>query len=188
MSSFSLTETWKTIAPVAARPTIRRTKIVCTLGPATTDPETIFELAAAGMDVARLNFSHGSHDEHLERLAAVRSAQERLGRPIAVLADLCGPKIRVAGLREPVQVAAGDALVLTEPERARAGELGVTFAALLAQVVAPGDEVLIDDGRIRARAEGSDGTRLLCRVEVGGTVKAIEGRQPARRRRCRSRR
>ncbi len=175
MSSFSLTETWKTIAPAAARPTIRRTKIVCTLGPATTEPETIYELAAAGMDVARLNFSHGSHDEHLGRLRSVRAAQERVERPIAVLADLCGPKIRVAGLRESVQVTAGDALVLTEPERTQAGELGVTFAALLAQVVAPGDEVLIDDGRIRARAEGSDGTRLLCRVEVGGTVKPSKG-------------
>jgi pyruvate kinase len=175
MSSFSLTETWKTIAPAIVRPSIRRTKIVCTLGPATTDPETIFELAVAGMDVARLNFSHGSHDEHFERLAAVRMAQERLGRPIAVLADLCGPKIRIAGLREPVQVTAGDRLVLTDPERAEAGELGVTFAALLAEVVAPGDEVLIDDGRIRARAEGSDGTRLLCRVEVGGIVKPNKG-------------
>jgi len=175
MSSFSLTETWKTIAPAAARPTIRRTKIVCTLGPATNEPETIYELAAAGMDVARLNFSHGSHDEHLGRLRSVRAAQERVERPIAVLGDLCGPKIRVAGLREPVQVTAGDALVLTEPERTQAGELGVTFAALLAQVVAPGDEVLIDDGRIRARAEGSDGTRLLCRVEVGGTIAPSKG-------------
>ena len=175
MSSFSLTETWKTIAPARVRPSIRRTKIVCTLGPATTDPATIFELAVAGMDVARLNFSHGSHDEHFERLAAVRLAQRRLGRPIAVLADLCGPKIRVAGLVEPVHVATGDVLVLTDPERAEAGELGVTFAALLAQVVAPGDEVLIDDGRIRTRAQGSDGIRLLCRVEVGGTIKPNKG-------------
>ena len=175
MSSFSLTETWKTVAPIAVRPTIRRTKIVCTLGPATTDPETIFELAAAGMDVARLNFSHGSHDEHLDRLAAVRIAQDRLRRPIAVLADLCGPKLRVTGLHEPMQVAAGDALVLTASERAQPGELGVSFPALLVQVVAPGDEVLIDDGRIRTRAEGSDGTRLLCRVEVGGTIGPSKG-------------
>ena len=175
MTSFSLTETWKTIAPTEVRPIVRRTKIVCTLGPATTDSETIFELAAAGMDVARLNFSHGSHDEHLDRLRSVRAAQERVGRPIAVLADLCGPKIRVAGLREPVTVAVGDALVLTDPEHAQAGELGVTFAALLAEAVAPGDEVLIDDGRIRARAEGSDGMRLLCRVEVGGTIAPSKG-------------
>ena len=74
-----------------------------------------------------------------------------------------------------MHVAAGDVLVLTAPERAQAGELGVTFAALLAEVVAPGDEVLIDDGRIRARAEGSDGTRLVCRVEIGGTIKPSKG-------------
>ena len=127
------------------------------------------------MDVARLNFSHGTHDEHLERLAAVRVAQDRLNRPIAVLADLCGPKIRVTGLREPMHVVAGDTLVLTAPERAQPGELGVSFPALLAEVVAPGDEVLIDDGRIRARAEGSDGTRLLCRIEVGGTIGPSKG-------------
>jgi pyruvate kinase len=72
-------------------------------------------------------------------------------------------------------VTAGDALVLTAPEHAQAGELGVSFAALLVQVVAPGDEVLIDDGRIRARAEGSDRTRLLCRVEAGGTIKPSKG-------------
>ena len=175
MSNFSLTETWKTIAPAAVRPAIRRTKIVCTLGPATTDPETIYELAVAGMDVARLNFSHGSHDEHFDRLAAVRLAQDRIGRPIAVLADLCGPKIRVAGLREPLQVEAGDLVVLTDPNRVQDGELGVSFAALMAEVVAPGDEVLIDDGRIRARVEESEGVRLLCRVEVGGTVKPNKG-------------
>jgi pyruvate kinase len=175
MTSFSLTETWQTIAPQATRPAVRRTKIVCTLGPATTDPETIFRLAAAGMDVARLNFSHGTHDEHFERLAAVRIAQERLERPIAVLADLCGPKIRVAGLCEPMEVAAGDLLVLTCPELAQPGELGVSFAALLAEVVAPGDEVLIDDGRILARAESGDGRRLRCRIEVGGTVKPSKG-------------
>jgi pyruvate kinase len=175
MSSFSLTETWKTIAPEQPEQAARRTKIVCTLGPATSDRETIFELAAAGMDVARLNFSHGSHAEHLERLAAVREAQARLGRPIAVLADLCGPKLRIAELREPVQVAAGDELVLTDPAHARDGEVGVTFATLLAADVAPGDEVLIDDGRIRTRAESTDGVRLRCRVESGGLVKPSKG-------------
>jgi pyruvate kinase len=174
MSSFSLTHTWKTIPRAAAPSQVRRTKIVCTLGPATSDPQTIFELAAAGMDVARLNFSHGSHEEHLARLRAVRDAQERLGRPIAVLGDLCGPKIRVAGLVQPLHVAVGDLLVLTEPEEAVAGEIGVTFPGL-AEVVAPGHEVLIDDGRVRARAEASDGTRLFCRVEIGGTVAAAKG-------------
>jgi pyruvate kinase len=174
MSSFSLTETWKTISCAEPRTEARRTKIVCTLGPATTDPETIFELAVAGMDVARLNFSHGTHAEHLARLRAVREAQERVGRPIAVLGDLCGPKIRVAGLERPIQVAAGDTLVLTEPRSAAAGEIGVTFPGL-AQIVTPGQAVLIDDGRVRLRAESSDGTRLRCIVEVGGTIAPAKG-------------
>jgi len=175
MSNFSLTESWKTIVPETPRRSVRRTKIVCTLGPATTDPETIFELARAGMDVARLNFSHGSHDEQLQRLDAVRTAEGRLGRPIAVLADLCGPKLRVAELREPLRVAAGDELVLTNPQRARSGELGVTFAALLATSVARDDEVLIDDGRIRARVERSDAGRITCVVETGGVIAPSKG-------------
>jgi pyruvate kinase len=173
MSSFSLTETRKTIASVT-RPDARRTKIVCTLGPATSEPDAILELASAGMDVARLNFSHGTHEEHLARLLAVRAAQERLGRPIAVMADLCGPKIRVAGLREPVEVVDGALLVLAEPERAAPGEIGVTLAGL-SEMVAPGHEVLIDDGRIRARVEACDGPRLLCRVEIGGTIAPSKG-------------
>jgi pyruvate kinase len=175
MSSFSLTESWKTVARTQPQRAARRTKIVCTLGPASGDREAILELAAAGMDVARLNFSHGSHEEHLDRLASVREAQALVGRPIAVLADLCGPKLRIAGLREPVAVATGDEVVFTDPATAGDGELGVTFAALLAAVVAPGDEVLVDDGRIRTRAVAADGVRLRCRVESGGTIKPAKG-------------
>ena len=174
MSSFSLTETWKTIAQTVPQPAVRRTKIVCTLGPATSDPETIYELAELGMDVARLNFSHGTHDEHLARLEAVRAAQDRLERPIAVLADLCGPKIRVAGIVEPVRVATGELLVLTEPDAAGPGAIGITFPGLAA-IVEPGQEVLIDDGRIRLRVESSDGMRLICRVEVGGVIGPAKG-------------
>ena len=176
MSSFTLTETWKTIVPSpVAEPSPRRTKIVCTLGPATNDAETVFALACAGMDVARLNFSHGTHDEQLERTAFVRIAEARLGRPIAVLADLCGPKLRIAGLPEPIEVAAGDELVLSDPDCLREGEIGVSFSGLLAAAVAPGHEVLIDDGRIRARAVSSDGVRLRCRVETGGPIKPSKG-------------
>ena len=147
---------------------------MCTLGPATTEPESILRLAEAGMDVARLNFSHGTHEEHLARLRAVRAAEEQIGRPIAVLGDLCGPKIRVAGLEEPVLLVAGETLVLTEPGEARAGEIAVTVPGL-ARIVRPGQEVLIDDGRIRAIAERSVGGRLFCRVEIGGTVSPSKG-------------
>ena len=108
------------------------------------------------MDVARLNFSHGTHPEHLARLEAVRAAQDRLGRPIAVIADLCGPKIRVSGIVDPVRVEAGDQLVLTDPTEAGPGVIGITFPGLAA-VVEPGQEVLVDDGRIRMRdSHGAD--------------------------------
>ena len=79
----------------------RRTKIVCTIGPASSDPRFVERLAWAGMDAARLNFSHGEHDDHLARLQAVRRAQEVIGRPLAVIADLQGPKIRIGALAEP---------------------------------------------------------------------------------------
>lgn len=174
MSSFSLTETWKTITQTAQPAQVRRTKIVCTLGPATSDPETICELAELGMDVARLNFSHGTHDEHFARLAAVRAAQTTLGRPLAVLADLCGPKIRVAGIVEPMRVEAGDELVLTDPETAGPGAIGITFPGLAA-IVEPGADLLIDDGRIRTRVESTDGKQLVCRVEVGGMILPAKG-------------
>src|SRR6266540_2613629 len=82
--------------------TPRRTKIVATLGPASSSPETLFAMAAAGMDAARLNFSHGSHEEHAARAQVVRSVQEEVGRPVALIADLQGPKLRVGELSAPV--------------------------------------------------------------------------------------
>src|SRR5258706_12747048 len=94
MPTFSLTESWRAIAPTAPHREVRRTKIVCTLGPATTEPDAIVRLAEAGMDVARLNFSHGTHEQHLARLHAVRAAERETNRPMAVLPDLCGPRIR----------------------------------------------------------------------------------------------
>src|SRR3954470_17801945 len=124
MSSYSLTETWKTVARPERRVELRRTKIVCTLGPATSRPRQILELARAGMDVARLNFSHGTYEEHLARLGSVRAAQAELGRPIAVLVDLCGPKIRIAGLTEPVEVSVGETVAFCDAADARDGELG----------------------------------------------------------------
>ena len=174
MSTFSLTETWQAIVPNAPLREVRRTKIVCTLGPATTDLESIVLLADAGMDVARLNFSHGTHEEHLVRLLAVRAAEKRRGRPIAVMADLCGPKIRVSGLEKPVQLLTGKTLVLTEPGEAQPGEIAVTVPGL-ARLVRPGQEVLIDDGRIRAIAERSEGSRLICRIVVGGLLSPSKG-------------
>ena len=90
-------------------PRPRRTKIVCTIGPASSDPEMIEQLAWAGMDAARLNLSHGSREEHAERARLVRGVQEAIGRPLALIADLQGPKLRIGHLSAPVTLTRGDA-------------------------------------------------------------------------------
>ena len=152
----------------------RRTKIVCTLGPSTSDADAIEQLAWAGMDAARLNFSHGSQDEHLARLEAVRRAQELIGRPLAVIADLQGPKIRVGRLRDPRAVSPGDLLMLSAPGEGTAGDLDVTFSGL-STAVGPGSEILIDDGRVRLRVVACNGGRVETRVEVGGLISSSKG-------------
>jgi pyruvate kinase len=168
---FSLTGAWQQIEPRPPAPQHRRTKIVCTLGPAS-DGAGVEELARAGMDAARLNFSHGSHDDHLARLRAVRRAEQAVGRPLAVIADLCGPKIRVGALREPRSVAAGERLTLSG--RTAGGDVEVTFADLHG-VVEPGGEILINDGRIRLRVAEVEGEYVRCRVEVGGLITTGKG-------------
>ena len=94
------------------RPTPRHTKIVCTIGPATDTPEMIEALAWAGMDAARLNFSHGDQDTHRRVIQSVRRAQEMIGRPLAVIADLQGPKIRIGTLEAPITVQPGETMML----------------------------------------------------------------------------
>ena len=137
------------------------------------------------MDVARLNFSHGSHDEHLARLAAVRAAQEpRRAADRRARRPLRSEDPRRGGCTSRCEVAAGDELVLTAPERARAGELGVTFAALLAEVVVAGRRGA-DRRRSHPRSRRGEATarRLLCRVEVGGTIESPRRESTCRRRR-----
>jgi pyruvate kinase len=152
----------------------RRTKIVCTIGPASSDPEAIEQLAWAGMDAARLNFSHGEHDTHRAVLDAVRRTQALIGRPLAVIADLQGPKIRIGRIGEPRSVNPGDTLVLTAPGEGAPGDLDVTFAGI-ADTVAPGREVLINDGMVRTRVASVEGARVITRVEVGGLISSGKG-------------
>jgi pyruvate kinase len=171
-SLFSLTGAWQHISTSATLRQHRRTKIVCTLGPAASEDGGVEELARAGMDAARLNFSHGSHDDHLDQLRAVRLAQEAVGRPLAVIADLCGPKIRIERLSEPRSVQTGDLLTLAA--KASNGDFGVTFADLH-RAVEPGSAILINDGRIRARVVAVDGERVSCRVEIGGVISSGKG-------------
>ena len=155
-------------------PRPRRTKIVCTIGPASSDPETIEQLAWSGMDAARLNFSHGDQEMHRETLASVRRAQALIGRPLAVIADLQGPKIRIGRIGEPRSVNPGDTLVLTAPGQGAPGDLDVTFAGI-ADTVAPGREVLINDGMVRTRVASVEGARVVTRVEVGGLISSGKG-------------
>ena len=153
---------------------LRRTKIVCTIGPATSTPDLVDRLVEAGMDAARLNFSHGTHAEHGERARLVRAAQERAGRPLALIADLQGPKLRVGELDVPRIVVEGDTVHISGEGAGAAGDLPV-MPAVLTEVLQPGHEVLIDDGLVRLRIEDTDGERIRATVEVGGAVGAHKG-------------
>jgi pyruvate kinase len=151
----------------------RRTKIVATLGPASATPELVLGLARAGMDGARLNFSHGTPEQHAENAALVRAAQEEVGRPIALIADLQGPKLRIGELPQTITLGEGDEVVVTGDD-ASDGELPVR-PAVVGQVLQPGHDVLIDDGLVRLRVEAVAQGSARCVVLVGGAVSANKG-------------
>ena len=155
-------------------PGLRRTKIVCTIGPSSSTPEAMDRLVAAGMDAARLNFSHGTHAEHGERARLVREAQERAGRPLALIADLQGPKIRVGDLEAPRILVEGDEVVIAGEGGGRPDDLPV-MPAVLTDVLHPGHELLIDDGLVRLRVDDVNGGRALATVLVGGAVGSHKG-------------
>src|SRR5687768_18261617 len=119
---------------------VRRTKIVCTLGPASWSPERIRSLIEAGMDVARINFSHGELERHAETIANVRAVSAATGQPVAVLGDLQGPKIRVGVLPEPMELKPGDSVTFAPEDEHLPGEIPTTFAEL-AQDVEVGEVV-----------------------------------------------
>jgi pyruvate kinase len=152
----------------------RRTKIVCTLGPASWSPERIDSLIQAGMDVARINFSHGDLERHAETIRNVRAASTRAGRPVAILGDLQGPKIRVGVLPEPVELHPGDRLVFAPEGEHAEGELPTTFHEL-AQDVEVGDVVLLADGLMELIVEDKEPPRVAMRVIHGGTLTSSKG-------------
>jgi len=152
----------------------RRTKIVATLGPASSSRESVLELARAGMNVARLNFSHGTHEDHARWAAHVREVAEEVGRPIAVIADLQGPKVRIGELAEPVTLDRGDEVVVAAEESANDGELPVSPTAV-GEVLQRGHDILIDDGLIRLKVESVERGRARCTVVIGGVVAAHKG-------------
>ncbi|MFG3103092.1 pyruvate kinase [Streptomyces sp. NPDC048182] len=156
---------------------MRRAKIVCTLGPATDSYDQIKDLVDAGMDVARFNFSHGTHAEHEERYHRVRKASDETGRSVGTLADLQGPKIRLGHFAEgPVLLERGDTFTITVEEGA-AGDrhrCGTTYAGLAADVT-PGERVLVDDGKVCLEVTGVEGPEVRTTVVEGGMVSDHKG-------------
>jgi pyruvate kinase len=154
----------------------RRAKIVCTLGPATSSQEQITALIGAGMDVARLNMSHGSQADHLETYRRVRAGSDATGRSVGVLADLQGPKIRLGEFPGgPVRLSAGDEFVITtEDIPGNQHEASTTYKGL-ADDVRAGDRILIDDGNVQLDVTGVSGTRVRLRVVVGGKISDHKG-------------
>jgi pyruvate kinase len=155
----------------------RRAKIVCTLGPATDPPERIRALVEAGMDVARLNFSHGEHAEHGTRFHQVRAAAEASGRNVATLADLQGPKIRLGRFADgPVQWVTGERVRITVEDIEGDHDRVSTTYKQLAGDARPGDRLLVDDGNVALVVIGvQDGTDVVCDVTEGGTVSNNKG-------------
>ncbi len=157
-------------------PRERRTKMVCTLGPATQSPEAIQKLVEAGMDVARLNFSHGTPQEHAAHIAAIRDVSDRLGRPVAILQDLPGPKIRTGPLSAPyVTLRDGQIFTLTTDKIIGDEQRASTTLPSLPHDVAPGNLIFLDDGALRLEVLAVSGHDVQCRVLHGGLLRAEKG-------------
>ena len=152
---------------------LRKTKIICTLGPAVDNEDMIRALIRTGMNAARFNFSHGSHEEHLNRLNLLKSVRDSMGRPVASILDTKGPEIRIRSFEtKSISLEAGDAFTLTTREVQGNGNLvSVTYPELHKEV-SVGQEILIDDGLVALKVEEIDGQDIRCTVENGGTLSA----------------
>ncbi|MCK9223205.1 MAG: pyruvate kinase [Limnochordia bacterium] len=153
----------------------RKTKIVCTLGPASEDYEIIYDLVRYGMNVARLNLSHGTHDEHRKRVENVRRAASELDVHIGVMFDIQGPKIRTGEVKEPIILGKGQTFRLTpEPIVGDSRRVSVLYPSLLTDVT-PGTVVFIDDGMIELVVQEISEGELVCSVTTGGILKSRQG-------------
>jgi pyruvate kinase len=156
----------------------RRTKILATLGPATDDPKMLDKIIEAGVDVVRINFSHGSPEEHIERAERVRNRARAHGRQVGVLCDLQGPKIRIDKFKEgKIDLAEGDTFTLDAECPSDAGDqqrVGIAYKQL-PDDVSRGDTLLLDDGRLVLWVDQVEGPRIICRVVVGGTLSDRKG-------------
>ena len=156
---------------------MRRTKIVCTIGPATSSEERLEQLMRAGMNVARLNFSHGTHAEHEQVVKRVRAISARLGCAVAILQDLQGPKIRTGKLQDgkPVMLVAGSPITITTRDVADNARIVSTTYQALPQDVKTGDRILLDDGLLELRVLGASETDVQCEVVYGGELGEHKG-------------
>ena len=153
-----------------------KTKIVCTIGPASETGEVMEEMIRAGMNIARLNFSHGDFESHKKVIERLRAAASRVGRRVAIMADLPGPKIRIGQFaKEPIQLKFGDTFTLTLEQIAGDGNrVSVTFKPLL-KAVKPGDTLFLNDGYIQLEVVKVEGKDMRCRVLVGGELRSRKG-------------
>ena len=154
----------------------KRTKIIATIGPASSSPAVIAKLIHAGMDAARLNFSHGERKDHITRIRLIRQASISAGKPIAIIQDLQGPKLRVGNMQnDGVALKRGAIMTLTAKKVVGTSSLISITYPRLAKDLRPGDTVLFDDGRLELRVLRRSGSGLQCKVIRGGTLKSHKG-------------
>ena len=155
---------------------MKKTKIICTLGPATDEESILMTMIQSGMDIARLNFSHGTKEEHAARIAMIRRAGEKLDVPVGILLDTKGPEIRTGKMQNnSVSLKEGGTITLTTDEmEGTSSMISITYQQL-PQEVKPGDAILIDDGILRLQVENIHDNRIECRIIVGGELRSNKG-------------
>ncbi|MBQ9851994.1 MAG: pyruvate kinase, partial [Ruminiclostridium sp.] len=155
---------------------MRKTKIICTMGPATDDPAVLEALIQNGMNVARFNFSHGNHEEQKARLEKLKAARQKLGIPVSALLDTKGPEIRLKTFVNGKEVLeTGQTFTLTTREVEGTKDICAVSYRNLPQDVKPGTTIMLDDGLIRMTALEVSDTDIVCRVENGGPIKDKKG-------------
>jgi len=150
---------------------MRKTKIVCTIGPACNDEKTLTEMCLAGMNVARLNFSHGTHEDHLKNINIIKAVREKLNMPIAILLDTKGPEYRIKTFKNgKIYLNDGDKFIFTSEDiEGDEGIVSVNYKGLPAEMN-PGDKILLNNGLVIFEVESTDSTNIYCKVLVGGEV------------------
>lgn len=153
-----------------------KTKIVCTLGPATNNPKMIEKMIESGMNVARINFSHGTHDEHKKTIDNIKAAREKTGRPVAIMLDTKGPEVRIGKLAsDEAELKTGEHFTLTtENIIGDSSRVSISYSALPSQIT-PGAPVLLDDGNIELVAESCTESEVRCTIKEGGILKSGKG-------------